>query len=133
MRKIFCKRTVLGQLIIENVVTCFLRHSVCKPAYASMIYSTNSHVYAYTEARWQYQLNAAVTSAIAERLSPANFSLNIFLFSIVASAFAAEAVETRLIQLLQASRKQNMNSTIRRYRVRASYGEAGNAVQIQSV
>jgi len=26
--KIFCKRTVLVQLIIENVVTCFLEHSV---------------------------------------------------------------------------------------------------------
>jgi len=26
--KNLCKRTVLGQLIIENVVTCFLRHSV---------------------------------------------------------------------------------------------------------
>jgi len=26
--KIFCKRTVLVKLIIKNVVTCFLEHSV---------------------------------------------------------------------------------------------------------
>jgi len=27
--KNLCKRTVLVQVIIENVVTCFLRHSAC--------------------------------------------------------------------------------------------------------
>ena len=53
--KNLCKRIVLLQLIIENVVTCFLEHSVVRPKYIFCIFLYLFYHYC-NHYRWPIQI-----------------------------------------------------------------------------